>query len=189
MPSDRSTPFQCISTEIVVDNPWHRYCKDRYTLTDGSIGNYFYVDMPGSCGIVPWFEDGTTVLCEVDRYLLDTKCWEFPIGGMARGEDPLELAKRELVEEAGLTGGRWTKLGTFAPYKGVSNERCHFYVCEDPLETDQQLEPTENIRIERMAWGEARSRLLEQALPDGQSMAGLLFFERWLARNRTSDHD
>ena len=176
----RPTPFRRLDTEVLVDNPWHRYCRDRYTLADGSTGDYFYVDMAGSCGIVPWFADGTTVLCEVDRYLLDATCWEFPIGGMRPGDEPLDLAQRELEEEAGLRGGRWSPLGTFAPYKGVSNERCHFFVCEEPEQTRQRLEPTENIRAHRMPWADARARLFEQELPDGQSLSGLLMFERWL---------
>jgi ADP-ribose pyrophosphatase len=183
----RSTPFQRISTEVLVDNPWHRYCRDRYTLTDGSVGEYYFVDMAGSCGIVPWFEDGTTVLCSVDRYLLDATCWEFPIGGMKRGDEPLALARLELEEETGLIGGEWTKLGTFAPYKGVSNERCHFFVCENPEQVSQKLEPTESIRAVRMPWSEARQKLLGQELPDGQSLSGLMLFERWLAtRGRTA---
>ena len=33
-----------------------------------------------------------------------------------------------VAEEAGLTATRWVPLGRFAPYKGVSNERCHFFL-------------------------------------------------------------
>ena len=49
------SPFRRLSREVLVDNPWHRYCVDRYTLTDGGVGRYYYVDMPGSCAIVPLF--------------------------------------------------------------------------------------------------------------------------------------
>ncbi len=67
--SDR-LPFTQLSREVLVDNPWHRYCLDRYTLRDGSEGRYFYIDMAGSCGVIPLFDDGSTVLVEVHRYLL-----------------------------------------------------------------------------------------------------------------------
>lgn len=174
--------FTQLSREVLVDNPWHRYCLDRYTLADGSEGRYFYIDMEGSCGAIPLFEDGSTVLVQVHRYLLQRTLWEFPIGGMNPGEDPLEVAQKELREEAGLIGDRWTPLGVFAPYKGASNERCYFYIAEGMRWTEQELEATEDITVHRMPFAEARERLLAQDLGCGQSMAGLMLYDRYLAR-------
>jgi 8-oxo-dGTP pyrophosphatase MutT (NUDIX family) len=174
-------PFRRLSREVLVDNPWHRYCRDRYVQADGSDGVYWYVDMPGSCAAIPWFDDGSTMLVRVHRYLLGRELWEFPIGGMRPGDDPLTVAQHELHEEAGLTARDWTPLGRFAPYKGVSNEVCWFFLARGITVGDQALEPSERIHPERLPFAEARRRLLEQELGDGQSMAGLLLFDRWLA--------
>jgi ADP-ribose pyrophosphatase len=171
-----------LSREVLVENAWHRYCVDRYVQRDGSEGRYYYVDMPGSCGVVPRFSDGSTVLLRVERYLLGRTLWEFPIGGMHDGEDPLDVAQRELAEEAGLRAARWAALGTFAPYKGVSNEVCHFFLAEDLDEVGQALEPSEAITVHRMPFAEARALLVGQELGDGQSLAGLLLLERWRDR-------
>lgn len=171
-------PFTRISTEILIDNDWHRYCLDRYTQADGSEGRYYYVDMAGSCGIIPMFEDGSTLLLKVRRYLLATDMWEFPIGGMHPGEDPLEIAKKELAEEAGIRAGSWHALGRFAPYKGVSNELCHFFLARDLEDCGQDLEPSEAISVHRMPMGEARDRILAQDILDGQSMAGLMLLDQ-----------
>jgi len=170
-----------IATEVLVDNSWHRYCKDRFRHPDGSEGEYFHVDMPGSCGIVPLFEDGSTVLLRVYRYLLNTTLWEFPIGGMTRGDDPLAVAQRELEEEAGLRAARWTPLGSFAPYKGVSTEHTHFFLAQQLTWTEQKLEPSEQIVVHRMPLDEARVKLVEQELPDGQSITGLVLLDRYLS--------
>ena len=174
-----SSPFRRLAREVLVQNPWHRYCRDRFTQTDGSEGVYYYVDMPGSCGIVPLFDDGSTVLVHSARYLLDTMLWEFPIGGMKEGEDPLTVAQKELAEEAGLLASRWDLLGSFAPYKGVSNERCHFYLARELTWTAQHLEPSESMTVHRMPLAEAKERLLSQELPDGQSLGGLVLLERF----------
>ena len=174
-------PFTRLSQEVLVDNPWHRYCRDRYVQTDGSTGFYHYIDMAGSCASIPWFADGSTVLLHVHRYLLGHDLWEFPIGGMRPGEDPLAVAQKELHEEAGLVASDWTPLGRFAPYKGASNEICHFWLARGLREDRQELEPSERITVHRMPFAEARARLLGQPCGDGQSMAGLLLFERWLA--------
>lgn len=178
-------PFSRLAREVLVDNPWHRYCRDRYVQRDGSDGTYYYVDMPGSCAAIPIFADGSTVLLHVHRYLLGRDLWEFPIGGMRDGEDPMAVASKELHEEAGLVAARWTSLGHFAPYKGVSNELCHFFLARDLTTVAQELEPSERITVHRLPFAEARARLLDQECGDGQSMAGLLLLERWLARGNS----
>lgn len=171
-----------IATEVLVENAWHRYCRDRFRRPDGSEGEYFHVDMPGSCGIVPLFEDGSTVLLQVYRYLLNTTLWEFPIGGMKHRDAALEVARRELEEEAGLLAARWTPLGSFAPYKGVSTEHTHFFLAEQLTWTRQELEPSEQITVHRMPLDEARVKLIEQELPDAQSITGLVLLDRYLSR-------
>jgi len=174
--------FRRLDSEILVENEWHRYRRDRYLLRNGMEGDYFYIDMPGSCGIIPLFEDGSTILLRVERYLLGQFLFEFPIGGMNPGEDPLAVAKKELREETGLQAGRWTSLGSFAPYKGASNEICHFFLAELLEEGAQELEECENIEVHRMPFPKAREVLLEQTLPDGQSLAGLMLLDRWQGR-------
>lgn len=178
-------PFTRISREVLVDNPWHRYCRDRYVQADGSEGVYHYVDMAGSCGTIPVFADGTTALLRVHRYLLGQDLWEFPIGGMRPGEEPLAVARKELHEESGLLADDWTALGRFAPYKGASNEICWFWLARGLREDRQELEPSERITVHRLPFAEARSRLLDQPCGDGQSLAGLMLLERWLAAGNT----
>lgn len=170
-------PFTTLTRRVLVDNRWHRYCRDEYVRRDGTTGEYYYIDMPGSCGTVPLFDDGSTVLLRVRRYVLGRDMWEFPIGGMKAGDDPLTVAKHELEEEAGLTAARWTALGKFAPYKGVSNEVCHFFLAQDLTWTRQRLEAEEDIVVHRMSLVEARRLLLGQDLGDGQSMVGLMLLD------------
>ena len=177
--SDR-TPFSRLSREVLVENGWHRYCRDRYVRRDGTDGEYFYVDMPGAVGIIPRFDDGSTLLGRQYRYVLERWLWEFPIGGMKDGEDRLEVAEKELREEAGLLATRWTHLGSFAPYKGVSSELTHFFLAEDLTEVGQRLEPEEDIQLERLPMAAARERLLSQEVGDGQSWGGLLLLDRHL---------
>ena len=182
---DSRRAFSRLQRDVLVANPWHRYCRDRYVQRDGSDGEYFYVDMPGSSAAIPWFPDGTTMLLRVHRYLLGCDLWEFPIGGMREGESPLAVAQKELHEEAGLVADDWTPLGRFAPYKGVSNEVCHFFLARQLRCVAQELEPSERITPHRLPFAEARRLLVGQELGDGQSMAGLLLFDRWREAGNT----
>lgn len=182
-------PFSRIDREVLVDNRWHRYCRDRYVQRDGSEGEYFYIDMAGSCGIIPHFPDGTTLLLEVERYLLGQRLFEFPIGGMQPGDSPRAVAEAELREEAGVVATRWDELGFFAPYKGASTERCHFFLARDLEFVGQELEPSEHIEVHRLPFVEARARLVEQECGDGQSLAGLMLLDRWLLRGNRLEQE
>ena len=129
--------FRRLDREVLIDNAWHRYCRDRYVQRDGSEGEYYYVDMPGSCASIPVYDDGTMVLIKAHRYLLGLDLWEFPSGGIEVGHEPLAVGHAVLREEAGLVADDWTPLGHFAPYKGVSNERCHFFLARQLHEVPQ----------------------------------------------------
>ena len=137
--------------------------------------------MPGACGTIPLFPDGTTVLLRVYRYLLDATLWEFPIGGMRAGEDPLHVAAKELREEAGLEAEQWQLLGSFAPYKGVSTEIDWFYLARGLRWCPPEHEPSEEIEVCRMSLAEARERLWNQPIIDAQSTTGLALLDRHLA--------
>ncbi len=178
-------PFERISSRVLVDNPWHRYCLDRYAQRDRSEGEYYYIDMAGSSLVVPMLANGDVVVVEVERYLLRRKVWEFPIGGIAPGEDALEVAKKELAEESGYRASRWEHIGAFAPYKGVSNEVCHVFLARELEAGDQQLEASEAIEVDVVTLDEARRRILgppgDDGLGDGQSIAALAYLDRYLA--------
>lgn len=51
--------------------------------------------------------DGRVGLVAQYRYPLEAFTFELPSGAVEDGESPLEAACREVLEEAGLTGGAW----------------------------------------------------------------------------------
>ena len=182
-------PFQRLGRRVLTENRWHRYCHDRYTQRDGSEGDYYYVDIAGSSAIVPVLEDGRVVVIRQRRYLLGVDLWEFPIGGIADGENALDVAKKELAEESGYRAASWTALGRFAPYKGVSNELCHVFLATELTRGEQQLEITEDIEVHVMELEEARERMLAslddvRGLGDGQSLSALAYYDRYRRARR-----
>ena len=65
------------------------------------------------------------ILVEQYRVPIGCKCLEMPaglIGDDTEGEDPLDAARRELVEETGYEAAEWHELGTFYSSPGMVGE-------------------------------------------------------------------
>lgn len=63
------------------------------------------------------------------RHGIEKFCYEFPAGNIEVGEDPLDCAQRELLEETGHHGGDWVSLGRYAVNSANhSNYMYAFYV-------------------------------------------------------------
>jgi ADP-ribose pyrophosphatase len=56
--------------------------------------------------------------------------WELPAGLVDAGEDPAETARRELLEETGLSSRAIHALGTLAPNTGRASNRIHSFFIE-----------------------------------------------------------
>ncbi len=103
---------------------------DRARWPDGVEGDYSYVEAPSAAIIVPLHADGSTVLVRQWRHPWDEQSWELPAGTLEAGEEPVEGARRELAEEAGLRARSWEPLGT-ARGSAASTMRFHLFLARD----------------------------------------------------------
>jgi ADP-ribose pyrophosphatase len=79
---------------------------------------------PGAVAVAAVADDGRLLLIRQYRHPVATYMWEIPAGLLdMAGEDPLECARRELHEEAGVTAEHWTRLLDLALSPGGTSER------------------------------------------------------------------
>jgi ADP-ribose pyrophosphatase len=90
------------------------------------------LEHPGAA-VVLAMDDEQRVFClRQYRHAARTRFVELPAGLCdVEGEDPLELARRELREEAGLEAEKWTDLASTYSSPGISSELMHFYLARD----------------------------------------------------------
>ena len=123
---------------------------DHIALPEGGDTQYAYIERAPAVIIVPVTRDGQIVTVNQYRYPVDDWCIEVPAGGSHdTGNESLEeVARKELREEVGGTGGALTCVGWFYSGPALLDEKCHVYLAENVDVTGEpDTEPSEVIKI------------------------------------------
>ena len=81
--------------------------------------------------ILPLIAPERVCLIRNFRMAVNETLVELPAGTIDPNEDPLETAKRELIEETGYRAGRMEKLAEFFMSPGILHERMHLFLATE----------------------------------------------------------
>ena len=102
--------------------PWISHSVHKVSLPDGRvIDDFNQVEIPDYAVVVATTPDGLFILERQYKHGIGKVSLTLPGGTINAGEDPLDAAKRELLEETGLAAESWEHLGT---YVGDANYGC-----------------------------------------------------------------
>jgi ADP-ribose pyrophosphatase len=134
------------------------------------------VEHPGAVAIVAVDAERFVTLVRQFREPARAYLLELPAGTLEPGEKPLETARRELAEEAGLTGGEWREVAAFYTTPGFCREQMHLFVAEGVERGEPRAQADEDLEVVRWRVDEIGARLGE--VEDAKTLAGLLLFLR-----------
>ena len=141
---------------------------------------------PGSVVVLPVLPDGRIVMIQQYRYAARQYLWELVAGRMDAGETPKVAAARELIEETGYRAKSFRIFLDVFPTPGFLEERMFILLAEGL--TAGEAEPEEDEKIFSRAYN--RKQLEEMIrngkLRDAKSIAGILFYFRFLAHPERS---
>jgi ADP-ribose pyrophosphatase len=101
---------------------------------------------------------------------------ELPAGKLdMKGEEPLDLAQRELREEVGKSAATWRFLTRFYASPGFTTEEIHAFLATDLADDPAEAEEAERIEVV----SEPVSRLDDviRSCQDSKSLVTLLWFK------------
>lgn len=148
--------------------------KETVTLPNGNTVVLDVARHPGAAAAVPILDDGSIVMIRQFRYAAGGYLYEIPAGKLdVKGEQPLECAKRELLEEAGYTAAKWTKLVSLVTSPGFCDEVIHIYMAQDLTKGKTEHEKDEVIEIEIKSRKEIEAMMDKGEITDSKTLAGL----------------
>lgn len=162
-------------SNVRYENPWISITHHNVITPGGSEGIYGEVHFKNfAIGILPIDNNGFTWRVGQFRFPLNSYSWEIPEGGGPHGIDPLESAKRELLEEVGCSAKTWTPLLEMHLSNSVSDEKAIVYIAEDLTEGKSQPEDTENLKVEKIHFLELYKQVMDGTITDSISVAAVL---------------
>ena len=170
----RVGPWTRHRRRVGYQNPWLTAWHDDVTRPDGEPGIYGVVHFANSAvGVVAIDDQDRVALVGQHRYAFDQWSWEIPEGGSPLEEDSLEGARRELLEETGLTARSWREIGRWQLSNSVTDEAAVTYLATDLQHGEAQPEGSEELVFEWRPFDEVMEQIRSGEITDALTVLPL----------------
>ena len=131
--SKRIEKWKVLNSRYLVKRPWLTARCDCVELPSGmQLPEYYVLEYPDWVNVIAVTRDGRFVFVEQYRHGLGEVSMELCAGVCESSDaDPLESARRELLEETGYAGGTWERWMTISPNPGTHTNLSHCFVARD----------------------------------------------------------
>lgn len=176
-------PWITHSTERIYDSPWIGVTKHEVTNPNGYPGTYSVVHFKNlAIGVIVLDDENNTWLVGQWRYPINRYSWEIPEGGGNPEVDPMESAKRELMEETGITANKWEKILEMHLSNSASDEHCILYLARELTLGTAHPEDDEALEVMKIPFEEVYQLVNDGKITDSLTVAAVLKVKLMLSR-------
>lgn len=150
--------WKTIDTQTMVNDYHVRVKKNKVQLPDGAeIDDFYTVTIPDAAMVCAVTAEGNILLKSEYRYACREEVIECPAGMFEPDEnDPLTVAKRELLEETGYESDDWTYLGSTWESTSKLTNHMHMFLAKNAVKTSaQHLDENEHLDVLSVKLGDA----------------------------------
>jgi 8-oxo-dGTP pyrophosphatase MutT (NUDIX family) len=168
-------PWQITAEKEIYSNPWIGLTEYQVINPAGNPGIYGKVHFKNyAIGIVALDDELNTYLVGQYRFALGEYSWEIPEGGGPLGTDPLESAKRELLEETGLKAAHWREIQRMHLSNSVSDELCIIYLAKGLEQHEAEPEDTEQLIVKKLPFKQVYEMVCHGEILDSVTVGAVL---------------
>lgn len=113
------------------------------------------------------------------RHAAQQFLYEVPAGKMETGEDHLEAAKRELLEETGFQAKKWTKLVKYFASPGFLGEWMQVFLAEDLTAGEAHPEEDESFELQFVPLSELLRLIGAGKIQDGKTIISATWYAQF----------
>ena len=173
--NENRNPWTTLKSEKVYDSPWIGLTKHDVLNPNGNPGTYSVVHFKNiALGVLPLDKEYNTWIVGQYRYPINQYSWEIPEGGGKRDVPPLDSAKRELLEETGITATKWTRVQEMYLSNSASDEYCILYIAQDLSFGEAHPEDNEELICKRIHFNELYKMVEDGDITDSLTVAIVL---------------
>jgi 8-oxo-dGTP pyrophosphatase MutT (NUDIX family) len=185
--NEHRNPWQVLSQKMIYENAWIALTEYDIINPSGGKGIYGKVHFKGiAIGILPLDAELNTYLVGQYRFTLNQYSWEIPEGGGALDVDPVDSAKRELLEETGLVAEEWTQILDIHLSNSVTDEYGIIYLARKLTQREASPEETEQLQVKKIPFEEAYQMVEKGIITDSITVATILKVKLMLLDGRIS---
>jgi ADP-ribose diphosphatase len=170
-----------LNSEIVYQGKVFGVRRDEVIEPGGVRATREVVTHPGSVVVLPVLPDGRILMIQQYRYATRQFLWELVAGRIDEGESVQKAAARELLEETGYSAKRFRVFLDMFPTPGFLEERMYVLLATGLSEGQAQPEEDERITMKTFSRAQLEKMIRRNELRDAKSIAGLLYYFRFLA--------
>lgn len=175
--------WKILESRYLIRRPWLTARVDKVELPNGVVHPEYYVlEYPTWVNIIAVTTDGRFVMVEQYRHGLGDVFTELVAGVAEKGEEPLQAARRELLEETGFGGGEWQLYTVLSANPGSMNNLTYTFLATGVEKISaQHLDETEDIAVRLLTTDEVKAMLLSDEMKQSLMAAPLW---KYFALNR-----
>ena len=183
MPTKKSTrtTAKILRSKMIYQGPVFGVRRDEVIEPSGVRATREVITHPGSVVVLPVLPDRRIVLIRQYRHATRQFLWELVAGRMERRENPRRAAARELIEETGYRAKRFRVFLDIFPTPGFLEERMYILLAQEVTPGEAEPEEDEKIVAKAFTRRELENMIRRGKLRDAKSIAGLLYYFRFLA--------
>jgi ADP-ribose pyrophosphatase len=146
---------------------------DTVEMPDGSTATREIVEHHGAVAVAAVDAEGMIYLVRQYRKPVEEVLLEIPAGKLEIGEDAVECAHRELLEETGLKAESLEKVFTYYTTPGFTTEAIHIFVASGLTQYEAQPDEDEFLDLVKLPLDEAYAMIRSGEIKDGKSIVAL----------------
>ncbi|MCG8540097.1 MAG: NUDIX hydrolase [Clostridia bacterium] len=152
---------------------------DTVELPDQKYSKREIIEHPGAVAVIPITDDNKILMVKQYRKSVEEYLLEIPAGKLEIGEEPLECAARELLEETGYKSNNIKYLFEIFPSPGFSNESISIFIANDLIKDVAKPDEDEYIEVEEYEIGELINMIGQQKIKDAKTITSILYINNY----------